>query len=444
VNASHTTYDLGASDPRPEEYGAWIAVLDDDRRSVHPLPTGHPISVGRSHSCAIQLTDRCASRLHLTLTWNGEQGVELQDHGSRNGTRVDGALVRGRSQLSHGSVVEVGASRLMVLVGLPEEPDGERFSPVIEADMVAHAPAMLRALSIADRVARSTATVLLLGETGVGKEVVARRIHRESPRHEGPFVAVNASTIVESLAESILFGHERGAFTGAVRARNGVFEEAHGGTLFLDEVGELSLPTQARLLRVLETREVTPVGGTRTRKVDVRLVAATHRDLASMVHAGTFRADLLFRLEVVRIELPALRDRPEDILPLSELFLRQLAPDRPVVLSAMAKRALLGHRFPGNVRELRNHLERAVAISEADLIHESDLEGLRSAADRSTRGSLRDAVDQSEADAIVAALRACEGNQTRAAERLGISRRTLVYRIKKYGLRRLSTEFRER
>ena len=269
----------------------------------------------------------------------------------------------------------------------------------------------------------------------MGKEVLARFIHRHSGRADASFVAVNCGSIPESLAEATLFGHERGAFTGAATAREGWFEAAHRGTLLLDEVAELSLATQARLLRVLEERCLSRVGGTESLPIDVRIIAATNRDVDAAVLSGRLREDLLFRLDVLRISIPPLRQRPDDLLPLAERFLRQLGGGRPLRLAPDAVERLRRHDWPGNVRELRNVLERACALVEGDVLRASDLESVAAGRKPRAAGVLRDHVGDAERDAIVAALDSCRGNQSRAARRLGISRRTLIYKLEKYGLK---------
>jgi DNA-binding NtrC family response regulator len=302
--------------------------------------------------------------------------------------------------------------------------------------VVAESAAMRRVLTLAEQVAGQPTTVLLTGESGTGKEVVARHIHRCSPRAEAPFVAVNCAALTESLLESELFGHERGAFTGAVQSRPGRFELAHGGTLFLDEVGETSLPLQTKLLRVLQERQFERVGGTRTLAVDVRVVAATNRDLRQAIAERTFREDLFYRLNVFPIHLPPLRERREDILPLAEHFLRRLAfrmgpPPRP--LSDGAKALLLSYDWPGNVRELQNAMERALIVATGDSIRPEDLPlaaGTGGAAPQPSGRSLAEI----EKQAILQALERCGGDRRRTAEALGISRRTLQYRLKEYGL----------
>ncbi len=263
----------------------------------------------------------------------------------------------------------------MVAVLLPTRAAGEEPPPT-QRGLVASDPSTLRVVALTERAGRSEATVLLVGETGVGKELFARRIHDLSPRGGGPFIAVNCGSITETLAESLLFGHEKGAFTGANARKEGFFEAASGGTLFLDEIGEMPLGLQTRLLRVLEEHAVTRVGGTESIPVDVRIVAATHRDLEQMVTAGTFRRDLLYRLDVVRIEIPPLRKRQGDIEPLVERFVGELAPGGHVSISADAMDALRAWSWPGNVRELRNVIERSLALRDKDVLRPGDLQGL--------------------------------------------------------------------
>ena len=232
-------------------------------------------------------------------------------------------------------------------------------------------PALRRALELAAAAARSDAPVLVLGESGTGKELVARAVHRSSPRARGPFVAINCAAIPEGLLEAELFGHRRGAWTGADRDREGLLREAHRGTLFLDEVGDMPLAMQAKLLRALESGEVRPLGGG-VRRIDVRVVAATHRDLRARVQAGLFREDLWWRLAVFALELPPLRARGDDALLLAERFLRELCPERPPRLSDGARARLLRHAWPGNVRELRNAIRRVAALG-APVVEARDL-----------------------------------------------------------------------
>ena len=304
------------------------------------------------------------------------------------------------------------------------------------------APTMKPVLEALGRVARSPATVLLQGESGTGKEVAARSIHALSPRAEGPFLAINCAVLTEHLLESELFGHEKGAFTGAHAQRKGRVELADGGTFFLDEVGELHLSLQAKLLRVLEERRFERLGGSRAIDVDVRWVAATHQDLRAMVKAGTFREDLYHRLAVFPIRLPPLRERREDIVPLAEALLEGLgaaAGRPPHSLDRAAKERLSREAWPGNVRELKNVLERALILADGPVIGEaqlwiepgSDDAGTTSPASPSSDGSL----EELERVAIERALAAVSGNRKEAAARLGIGLRTLYEKLKRYGIR---------
>jgi len=282
--------------------------------------------------------------------------------------------------------------------------------------------------------------VLIQGENGTGKELVARALHASSPRRHMPFVAVNCSAIPEELVEAELFGHEKGAFTGAAQARRGRFEEAHGGTLFLDEIGELSPRAQTKLLRVLQEGELTRVGGSRAIRVDVRVLAATNRDLATAVQAGAFREDLYFRLAVIPIHVPALHDRIEDIPILVEHFVSQIANEtaqKPRTFTPGALDLLRGYKFPGNVRELRNIVERLLIMNPAGSIGPEQTRAVLPSPDPAPPGAgvrLGDAVREFERRQIEAALRAEAGNMTRAASRLGLERSHLYKKLRQLGL----------
>ncbi len=300
---------------------------------------------------------------------------------------------------------------------------------------------MQEVLALVKQVAPSDATVLIRGESGTGKELIARAIHFNSPRAAGPLVTLNCAALPEQLLESELFGHERGAFTGAVAQRKGRFELADGGSIFLDEIGDLSPTLQVKLLRVLQERQFERLGGTRTLTVNVRILAATHRDLERAMREGAFREDLYYRLNVVSIQIPPLRERREDIPPLLDHFLRKFAEKnrRPVTgLTAAARDALLRYEYPGNVRELENIVERAVLLCRGGVI---DLEDLPMALRPGKRGAtepaasrLPDLLAGIERQAIRAALERHGGVQTAAAAELGISERVLRYKMKKYGL----------
>jgi two-component system response regulator FlrC len=299
-------------------------------------------------------------------------------------------------------------------------------------------PVMAPVVEALKKVARTNATVLLLGESGTGKEVAARAIHQLSERANGPFVAINCATLSESLLESELFGHEKGAFTGATDRKRGRIELAHGGTFFLDEVGELKLSLQARLLRVLQERAFERVGGTRTLEVDVRWIAATHQDLRTQISAGTFREDLYHRLSVFPVRLPPLRERTGDLLPLAEVLLKRACHEfkRPVMkLSEPARKVLLEGRWTGNIRELANVLERAVILSDGDTIEPHHL--LMEPAPRTAAPALvseAQTLEDLERHAIERALEEVRGNRREAAERLGIGVRTLYEKLKRYNL----------
>jgi two-component system, NtrC family, response regulator AtoC len=314
-------------------------------------------------------------------------------------------------------------------------------------DIVGKSPVMLDVYKLVARVAGSTATVLVEGESGTGKELVARSIHTHSPRANAPFVPVNCTALTESLLESELFGHARGAFTGAVSAKRGLFEAASGGTLFLDEIGDMGPKMQAQLLRTLQDGEVRPVGGSESIRVDVRLVCATNKDLEDEVKAGRFREDLYFRINVVTVHLPPLRDRREDIPSLVGHFLNKTARRERREAAAMspeALRLLSNYSWPGNVRELENAIERAVAVAKGNVVLPSDLPpevGGSAAlgvpggvsvtdggiiADRPTLGEL-------ERRYIQLVLGECAGNKKKAAEKLGIDRRTLYRALERSG-----------
>jgi DNA-binding NtrC family response regulator len=305
------------------------------------------------------------------------------------------------------------------------------------AGLVVRSEAMQRVLDLALRVAKVESTALITGESGVGKERLARLIHDESLRAARPFVAVNCGAVTETLLESELFGHARGAFTGADRDRAGLFESANGGTLFLDEIGEISAGMQVKLLRALQEREVRRVGENRSRSFDVRVVAATNRDLAADVAAKTFRQDLYYRLRVIELRVPPLRDRPDDVLPLARVFLADTARRMNRKITGFTPRAadqLLRYEWPGNVRELQNAVEHAVALCQGNRIEVEDLpEELRGALPRPRiTGSTRPLEDV-EREYILAAVESVGGNRTRASADLGIGLATLKRKLKQYG-----------
>ena len=307
----------------------------------------------------------------------------------------------------------------------------EKFS---FAGIVGNSPKLQAVIDRVRLVAPSRATILIEGQSGTGKELIAQAVHQVSPRSRGPFVAVHCAALSESLLESEIFGHERGAFTGAIERRVGRFELAEGGTLFLDEIGEISASTQVKLLRFLETRTIERVGGSKSLELDVRLVAATNRNLDQMVTEGKFREDLFFRLNVVRIPLPALRERPEDIPLLLAHFIKGFAEENglpPIVIEPGALQTLQRYAWPGNIRELRNFCENIVVLHRGGRLSEFDLEpkfrGAAPGAAVAGAGSMANplSVEENEKHLLREALIKARGNRTRAAEFMGISRRTL-------------------
>jgi transcriptional regulator with PAS, ATPase and Fis domain len=307
-------------------------------------------------------------------------------------------------------------------------------------DLIGQSRPLRESLELVERAAPTKCTILVRGETGTGKELVARAVHEASPRSNGPFVAVNCAAIPESLLEAELFGHTRGAFTGATASRAGRIPAADGGTLFLDEVGELPLAAQAKLLRVLQDNKYVPVGADREVSVDLRIVAATHRNLEQMVAEGTFREDLYYRLAVIQATLPPLRERGRDVLSLAFYFLRQSNRTLGTSVTSFGEGAagrLLDHAWPGNVRELANVVERAVLLRQNGMIAPEDLmfvgQATQTTAGRTERQNLnlKDALGRLESDYIESALEQTGGNRTEAAALLGLNRTTLVEKLRR-------------
>jgi DNA-binding NtrC family response regulator/pSer/pThr/pTyr-binding forkhead associated (FHA) protein len=538
-----------------------VITIDDGGSRVIDLPEGVDVTFGRSRGATITLDSDKVSRMHARVRHINDV-IEVEDLGSRNGTRVNGEKIEGPRRLVTGDEVSVGPILAVVgvtsglrrtsaiasaatgearlaaevdrsvryhrpvtvamlriasdaildqieralrpmdliaedagddyLVILPElgrdagaaavqrlldfaraanapastatalcPDDGttvETLISVLRAGLrtgrvprapapkgipIVLDPAMQRVYTLVQRIADTSMTVLILGETGVGKELVCEAIHQQSSRRDRPLIKLNCAALPESLLESELFGYERGAFTGADKRKVGFFEAADGGTLFLDEIGDMPLALQAKLLRVLERKVITRVGGTAEVATDARLIAATHRNLDTDVRIGRFRQDLLFRIGGFTVAVPPLRDRPTEILPLAEHFVRTAAAEQarvPPALSADAREALAGYAWPGNVRELRNAVERALILA-TDIITAADLpERIHDASHRvrpaqPSGADVRGQLAEVERAAIVAALEADSGNQTRAARRLGLSRRALIYKMEKYGLK---------
>ena len=420
---------------------------------------GDRIVVGTHESCDLALNDPTVSRQHFEIELV-PGGYAIRDLDSLNGTFIDAMRIK-EVVVPRGTTVSAGSTRIKMgplddTVDLPLS--GEtRCGP-----LMGRSPAMRRVFEMIRKVAPSDATVLLTGESGTGKEVAARAVHELSRRGDAPFVVVDCAALPPTLIESELYGHERGAFTGADRTRVGAFEAAEGGTLFLDEIGELPLDLQTRLLGVIERRQVQPLGSTRTKKIDVRLVAATNRDLRKEVNKETFRSDLYFRLAVVNIQMPALRERPEDIPLYVEAFLADQADAGfafsidPETVTALAKRP-----WPGNVRELRNVLERAAAMGEVEPATADGAANTAPGADKgppgsgdgdSTEGLARDLtarvdpavpfktgkallVGDYEKSYVESLMKLHKGNITRAARGAEIDRVYLLRLLDKYDMR---------
>jgi DNA-binding NtrC family response regulator len=438
-----------------------LIVLEHGRLVRCALPRSGSVRIGRSEGSEIVLNDPAASRLHAILHIG--PALELEDVGSHNGTRVRNQRIsRGQSvRLSIGDSIQIGHVVLLV-----QNAPSASCTKAFEAQLAFHAgrelivrdQAMLSVYERAQRVAVSSINVLILGETGVGKEVVAEAIHRHSGgRSEGPFVRINCAAFPDSLVESELFGHVQGAFTGAVRDKVGLLQAAHKGTVFLDEVGELPLAIQAKLLRVIESREFTRVGGLKSQPLDVRFVAATNRNLQSEVQRGIFREDLYFRLNGVTIVVPPLRERPLEIEPLAATFAAGIAEELERPLPRFGQAALSRLReysWPGNIRELRNVVESAVLLAVGPTIDIAQLPPPLCNEDFSSTklGAAAFAEPQAteastpppglgerqlvERERILRSLAACNGNQSRAALHLGMPRRTLVAKLVAYGIPR--------
>ncbi len=446
-----------------------LVIGDRDNRTLRLPPIGE-VSLGRSDAADVQVSDPLMSRVHAVIGV-GEGGLYVRDRGSSNGTVVRGEQIDAdrNVQLSVGDTIEVGST---VVIVQPEFARAEGLDAPTTAEVPAEPDegplddAMARIHKLARRIARSQINVLLLGETGVGKEVMARAIHRQSPRIDGPFVGINCAAVSDSLFESELFGFEKGAFTGATQAKPGLIETAHRGTVFLDEVGEMPLSTQAKLLRVLETRQVMRVGGLKPREVDVRFVAATNQNLEHDVETGRFREDLYYRLNGISLVIPPLRERAAELPGLAQLFIGEAAKQagftQSPTLSPEAEHWMENYAWPGNIRELRNAVNRAVILASDGLIAPEHLQP-ETYQPRTGRGSGRatappvppsspgveasspdeDAAplglsehDAKERQRIIDALAACGGNQTRAAKMLGIARRTLTSRLDKLSIPR--------
>jgi DNA-binding NtrC family response regulator len=408
--------------------GYSLRVVGEGLVELFALPKAGDVVIGRGVEADVRIDDASISRKHALLSIGLH--VRIKDLGSANGTRVaDRTLEAGEwADVAPGEVIDLGSVMLILMRGAAGESAPEPSCPA--------GGAMERAERLLERVAPGDISVLLQGETGVGKEVFAERVHARSRRASKPLLRLNCGGFTETLLDSELFGHEKGAFTGADKAKPGLLENADGGSVFLDEIGELPLGLQARLLRVLQDRKVQRIGALEPRAIDVRFISATNRELLAEVASGRFRADLYYRLNGVTIAIPPLRERVAEIGPLARRFVADASREtgRTVVLSKPAIARLEHHAWPGNIRELKNVIDRAALIAPGDEIEVEHL-SLVDAPDRAAAGLHAD-IDALEKQRILEALDACGGNQTRAAQQLGISRGTLLSRLKQYGIKR--------
>jgi len=420
-----------------------LVVIKGAQRGTEFVIASDLYRVGKAPENDLQLDDETVSRVHFEIVRDAK-GYLVRDMKSTNGTFLDGAEVK-EAYLRSGSVIRIGSSELKFT---PFEERIEILPSEKEqlGEMVGKSPGMREIFGLIERIAPTDATVLIEGETGTGKDMIARTLHQLSPRNAHPFIVVDCGAVAGTLIESELFGHEKGAFTGAVTARQGAFELASGGTVFLDELGELSLDLQPKLLRVLEQRELRRVGGSKTIKVDLRVVAATRKDLRSEVEKGKFREDLYFRLNVVPITAPPLRERREDIPLLIDTMLAKLGP-AGAALSEQTRAALMAHDWPGNVRELRNVIERALALGADPGMLVAPLGPTESAA----RGAqLRDGIEFEagmsfrdtkekwnelfERRYLSWLIKRAEGNISKAARDADMDRKYLHKLLRKYGI----------
>jgi len=449
-----------------------------DEMRTYELPAHGEVTIGRAPESDVHIEHPSVSRRHARLTLGSE--LRIEDLGAANGTFLRDRsqaenlmqthtlrqLARSSAELAIGESVVLGEVTALVRRAIPPP---TQFGDLDSDDsqtpgVVIQNPAVRQVYAQAERAAQASISVLILGETGVGKELLARAIHARSPRADASFMSINCAALAESLLEGEIFGYERGAFTGAVQARAGLFEAANGGSVFLDEIGELNPSTQAKLLRVLEDRTVLRLGARQPRTIDVRFLAATNRDLEAEAQAGRFRSDLYFRVAGLCLTLPPLRERREEIEPLARCFLdaavRQLDRKGPIEFSSEAMAFIRAHAWPGNVRELKNVVERAVILcADRSIVPEHLPAGLlrnahpaQPTAASSSAPSLGPASTEAkpavapddwqaelktlEKKRLIQALEQCGGNQTRAAELLGVSRRTLVSRLSEFGMTR--------
>ncbi|MCC6860045.1 MAG: sigma 54-dependent Fis family transcriptional regulator [Bryobacterales bacterium] len=427
-----------------------IAIAGPLEGAFFALPK-RSVSIGRDPSNLLAIDDPSVAPFHCSLEAAGERfGVR-----SRGRTLVNGLPVNSR-ELVHGDEIRIGDCLFLFLTYECETPPGLRLERELERlavenrrllaemnlehDMIGESAAMRRVHRTIARIAPADSTVLIRGESGTGKELVARAIHRNSPRSARPFVAINSASIPETLLESELFGHEKGAFTGAIAAKRGKLEAADGGTLLLDEIAELAPGLQAKLLRVLQERRFERLGGTRPVEVNLRILAATNQDLREAVSRGAFRQDLYYRLNVLAVTLPPLRERRDDIVPLARHFLARFARRahrQAVGFSPQAEALMTAYAWPGNVRELENAVERAVVLGSTPLVLPEDLPETLFESDSAPAVTYHEAVNAAKRQIILRALEQASSNYTEAARLLGLHPNNLHRLVRNLGLRPL-------
>ncbi len=424
-----------------------LVVIKGAQRGTEFVISSDVIRVGKAPDNDLPVTDETVSRVHFEIVRDAK-GYLVRDMRSTNGTFLDGAEIK-EAYIRAGSIIAAGSTELKFT---PFEERIEILPSEQEqlGEMVGRSLAIREIFGLIERIAHTDATVMIEGETGTGKDMIARTLHALSPRKDKPFIVVDCGAVSGTLIESELFGHEKGSFTGAIASRQGAFELADGGTVFLDELGELSLDLQPKLLRVLEQREFRRVGGSKTLKVDLRVVAATRKDLRSEVAKGKFREDLYFRLNVVPLVAPSLRERREDVPMLIDHFLHSLTPQgqEPPRLSDSTMAALMAHDWPGNVRELRNVIERALALGSdpgnlvaplgASVLSHSGGSGSSLPTQFDPQLSFRDHkedwTEQFERRYLAWLLRRAEGNISKAARSADMDRKYLHKLLKKYDI----------
>jgi two-component system, NtrC family, nitrogen regulation response regulator GlnG len=435
--------DVNAAIVRQRGRGRLLVVKGQDRGESVAVGD-HPITLGSGSGSDVLLSDPTVSRRHLSVE-PGDDGVIARDLGSTNGSFVQGARFQ-ELTLGFGAEVTIGHT---ILKYVPDEEtldptptDEEAFGSLVGRD-----PKLRKLFRLLGDVANSEATVLLEGETGTGKELLAEEIHRHSARRDGPFVVFDCGAVPSELIESALFGHVRGAFTGAISDRRGAFAEADGGTIFLDEVGELSPEVQPVLLRALDKHAIRPVGGASYEKVSVRVVAATNRNLRNEMTAKHFREDLYYRLAVVRVSVPALRQRLDDIPLLADHFVRQFCGDRHIEIGARELEKLKQHAWPGNVRELRNVIERACALCHGDRLEIDETFEVHPISEEPAAGgggvdldlpfkqAKARVIDAFEREYIQAQLKRHKGNLSAASRSAEVDRKHFRELLRKHGLR---------